>query len=148
MDRKFKAVLFWIIVGIAAVLLWQVVHSTPQDRDFPEISYSQFISDVDGGKIEGVTITGALIRGSYREGKGGFRVIGPTDQGVYLDSLRKGGVETRFRAAPEQSLPLQLLGTWAPLILLAALWFFMIRQMQRRKSTPSPGTGAGPIEPK
>jgi cell division protease FtsH len=28
------------------------------------------------------------------------------------------------------SWPLQLLGTWAPLILLAALWFFMIRQMQ------------------
>jgi cell division protease FtsH len=27
-------------------------------------------------------------------------------------------------------LPLQLLGTWAPLILLGALWFFMIRQMQ------------------
>ena len=28
------------------------------------------------------------------------------------------------------SWPLQLLGTWAPLILLGALWFFMIRQMQ------------------
>ena len=28
------------------------------------------------------------------------------------------------------SWPLQLLGTWAPLILLAALWFFMMRQMQ------------------
>jgi hypothetical protein len=29
-------------------------------------------------------------------------------------------------------MPLQLPGTWAPLILLGGLWFFMIRQMQRR----------------
>ncbi len=35
-----------------------------------------------------------------------------------------------FRDVNSGSLPLQLLGTWAPLILLGALWFFMIRQMQ------------------
>ncbi len=35
-----------------------------------------------------------------------------------------------FRDINSGSLPLTLLGTWAPLILLGALWFFMIRQMQ------------------
>ena len=40
------------------------------------------------------------------------------------------GVTITIRDINSGSWPLQLLGTWAPLILLAALWFFMIRQMQ------------------
>jgi hypothetical protein len=31
---------------------------------------------------------------------------------------------------------MQLLGTWAPLIVLGGLWFYMIRQLQRRKVPP------------
>ena len=44
--------------------------------------------------------------------------------------LKAKGVDFKFTDANSGSLPLQLLGTWAPLILLGALWFFMIRQMQ------------------
>jgi len=63
-------------------------------------------------------------------------LIGPTSQGALLESLREKNVEIWFRDAANGSWPLQLLGTWAPLLLLAALWFFMIRQMQRRGLTP------------
>ena len=45
-------------------------------------------------------------------------------------ALNDKGVNITFRDVNSGSLPLQLLGTWAPLILLGALWFFMIRQMQ------------------
>jgi cell division protease FtsH len=47
-----------------------------------------------------------------------------------IKSLRDKGVNITVRDVTNGSWPLQLLGTWAPLILLAALWFFMIRQMQ------------------
>ena len=47
-----------------------------------------------------------------------------------LKNLQSKGVNITFRDVNSGSLPLQLLGTWAPLILLGALWFFMIRQMQ------------------
>jgi cell division protease FtsH len=40
------------------------------------------------------------------------------------------GINVTFRDMNSGSWSLQLLGTWAPLILLGALWFFMIRQMQ------------------
>ncbi len=39
-------------------------------------------------------------------------------------------LRSRSKNVNNGSWPLQLLGTWAPLILLGALWFFMIRQMQ------------------
>ena len=47
-----------------------------------------------------------------------------------IKTLRDKGVSMNIRDITSGSWPLQLLGTWAPLILLAALWFFMIRQMQ------------------
>ncbi len=79
-----------------------------------------------------VTITGSRVQGQYRDRKGTFRLTGPSDPGVYLDTLRVKDVDVWFKEAPVGSLPLQLMGTWAPLILLGALWFFMIRQMQRK----------------
>ena len=149
MNASLKTVFFWFFICVSALLLWQSVRSTPQDRRSPEISYSQFISEVQGGNIASVVITGSQIQGEYRNTKGAFRLAGPNNQGVYLDALQNKGVEIRFKDVATDSLPLQLLSTWAPLILLGALWFFMIRQMQRRRTTLSGGTpsGTGPLGP-
>lgn len=145
MNRGIKTILFWLVVSVAAVLLWQVVRSGPEGR-IPEISYSRFLSEVEAGNVATVTIAGAEIQGLYRDGKSAFRLIGPSNPSLYLDQLRERGVEVRFRLANTDNLPLTLLGTWAPLILLGALWFFMIRQMkqlgaQKQANTPQ-GSGS------
>jgi cell division protease FtsH len=144
MNRGIKTILLWLVVLVAAVLLWQVVRSGSEERN-PEISYSRFLSEVEAGNIATVTIAGAEIQGLYRDGKGAFRLIGPSNPSLYLDQLREKGVEVRFRLANTDNLPLTLLGTWAPLVLLGALWFFMIRQMKQlgaKKQASSP-QGAG-----
>jgi cell division protease FtsH len=135
MNGTVKTIVFWLVIGISALLLWEVVRSTQPGGNAPEISYSQFMAETGAGNIASVSITGDKIQGVYREGKGSFRLIGPSNAGVYVGALRDKGVEIWFRDAPSQSAPLQLLGTWAPLLLLAALWFFMIRQMQRKRAT-------------
>jgi cell division protease FtsH len=134
MNRTIKTILFWAIIVVSALLLWQVVRSSPEDQRTPEISYSQFISKVEAGEISRVDIAGSRIRGQYRDGTGAFRLIGPSNPAVFLDTLRSKGVEIWFKDVPGDNLPLQLLGTWAPLILLGALWFFMIRQMRLRSA--------------
>lgn len=151
MNRTLKTVIFWMVIAVSATLLWQVVRSSHDERNTSEISYSRFMSDVESGNVASVKISGSEIQGWYREGKGAFRLFGPTDSGAYLDALRKNGVEIRFGDVRGDSLPLQLLGTWAPLILLGALWFFMIRQMQvrrasRRDDSPSGGGTFGPSD--
>jgi cell division protease FtsH len=128
--------MFWFVLGISALLLFQVIHPAPGKEPVPEISYSQFVSEAEAGSIASVNIEGGRIRGQYREGKGTFQLTGPSNPGLFLGVLRDNGVEIRFKDSASASVPLQLLGTWAPLILLAALWFFMIRQMQRRTNTP------------
>ncbi len=134
MPRAIKAVVFWLVIGVSALLLGRIVRASPADQQSPFISYSQFMSEVEAGSVSTVKISGTLIQGEYRDGKRHFRVNGPSNQGLFLDDLRRKGVEIWFADATQGALGLQLLGTWAPLILLGALWFFMIRQMQRKGS--------------
>jgi cell division protease FtsH len=141
MNSTIKTVVFWIVIGVSALLLWQVMRPSPAQQGIPEISYSQFMTQVEAGDVARVTITGSQIQGIYRAG-GGFRLVGPTSQGAFLESLREKNVEIWFRDPGSGSWPLQLLGTWAPLLLLATLWFFMIRQMQRRSTPKAQGDGS------
>ena len=79
MNRGIKTILYWLIVLVAAVLLCQVVRGGSEGRN-PEISYSRFLSEVEGGNIASVTIAGAEITGLYRDGKGAFRLSDPAAQ--------------------------------------------------------------------
>ena len=133
MDKTVKTLVFWIVVFVSAFLLWQTVKAGGNQQAVPEISYSEFLLRVASAKVAKVTIAGHQVTGTDRDGSL-FRVITPANQEPMLEGLQRQGVEIWFKDVGEASLPLQLLGTWAPLILLAALWFFMIRQMKLKQA--------------
>ncbi len=149
MNRAAKTLIFWTFILISSVLLWQVVRSNPNDQRRTEINYSTFMADATAGRIADVKITGAEIRGRYRDGHA-FQLTGPENPAVYLPTLQEKGVQIVFGDAHSNSLPLQLLGTWAPMVLLGALWFFMVRQIRRRNlARPPAGTvPRGKIDPR
>jgi cell division protease FtsH len=126
-----KTVLFWLLIFVSAVLLWQVVKSARDGQKDTELNVSQFMTDVDQGNIRELTVNGMEVRGKHKDGSA-FHTTAPSNYFTpeMLKALQSKGVNITFRDVNSGSLPLQLLGTWAPLILLGALWFFMIRQMQ------------------
>jgi cell division protease FtsH len=145
MDSTVKTALFWIFLVVSAVLLWQVVRSSGAPGGHsPEITYSAFISKVQAGEVARVSVAGTQIEGEYRKGAGEFHLTGPSNPAAFLGILQDQGVEIRFRDANGASLPLRLLGSWVPLILLGALWFFMMRQIRRGNPPRSRGSGFGP----
>ena len=147
MNTVVKTILFWMVIVVSAFLLWQTVKSGGSSQPVPEISYSEFLARVASGQVSKVTIAGSVVRG-YEAKSGGFRVIAPSNQAAMLDALQQHRVEIWFKEGTEQGWPTWLLNL-APLILLAALWFFMIRQAQRRRSGgDSPPTYTPPQEPK
>jgi cell division protease FtsH len=124
-------VLFWLLIGISALLLWEVVKGARDGQKDKEVNVTQFMSDVDQNNVREITVNGMEVRGKYRDGSA-FHTTAPGNYFTpeMLKNLQGKGVLITFRDINSGSLPLQLLGTWAPLILLGALWFFMIRQMQ------------------
>lgn len=138
-DRTMKTFVFWVVLVLTALLLWQVMRA-PKNVQSPEITYSTFIMKAQAGDIASVSIIGSQTEGEYRNGTGRFHLTGPGNPAAFLGILQDKGVVIRFRNAQEANLPLTLVGTWAPLILLAALWLFVIRQIRiqqiRRKDPP------------
>jgi cell division protease FtsH len=126
-----KTVLFWLLIGVSALLLWQVVKSARDGQKDQELTVTQFMSDVDQNNIREIEVYGMEVRGKHRDGSQ-FHTTAPTNyfSPEMLKNLDDKGVLIKFKDINSGSLPLTLLGTWAPLILLGALWFFMIRQMQ------------------
>jgi len=124
-----KTVVFWVVIGLSALLLWTVIQQGRSGQKDAEVNFSQFMSDVDSGNVHEVTVDGMQLRGKHRDGSA-FHTTVPANYPDMIKDLQNKGVAMTFRDANSGSWPLQLLGTWAPLILLGALWFFMIRQMQ------------------
>ena len=127
-----KGVVFWLVIVISASLLWQVVKSGGNAQRTAEISYSEFLSQVEGGNVKEVRIVKSRATGTYRDGRS-FQVVVPMSQEGMLETLRHNKVEIWFRDVAGGEWPNWLMNI-APLVLLAALWFFMIRQIRYRQN--------------
>ncbi len=129
MNSTVKTVVFWVVIVLSGLLLWQVVKaggSGPKER---EINFSEFMAQVDQGNVSEVTILSADVRGKYRNEKAGFHTTVPANYPDMIKILREKGVNITVKDVQSGNWPTWLLNL-APLILLGALWFIMIRQMQ------------------
>ncbi len=129
MNSTVKTVVFWLVIVLSGVLLWQVVkgaNSGAKERDF---TFSEFLSNVDQNNVTEVTITGQEVHGKLKNDKSGFRTTVPASYPDMIKELRDKGVNINVKDAQAGGWPSWLLNL-APFILLGALWFIMIRQMQ------------------
>ncbi|MGH9500039.1 MAG: ATP-dependent zinc metalloprotease FtsH [Terriglobales bacterium] len=129
MNSTVKTVVFWLVIVISAFLLWTVVKQGSSSQKDSEVSFSQFMTSVDQGNVSEVTIIGMEVRGKYKEGNSTFHTTVPANYPDMIKTLRDKGVTITVKDISNGSWPSWLLNL-APLVLLAALWFFMIRQMQ------------------
>lgn len=138
MNKAAKTLVFWMVIVIAGTLLWLAVRNTnSQAQHTPEISYSEFLSQANAGNVARVRIDRVVVNGSYRNG-GSFRVIVPPDQGELLALLQQKDTEIWFLDMNDQS-SWNWLVNLAPLILLAALWYWMIRGLRAKAKPQSLG---------
>jgi cell division protease FtsH len=124
-----KTVVFWLVIVLSGVLLWQVVKGANSGAKERDITFSEFLSQVDAGNVSEVTIIGQEVRGKFKNDKASFHttiMAGYTDM---VKELRDKNVNMTVKDAQAGGWPSWLLNL-APFVLLGALWFIMIRQMQ------------------
>src|SRR5258708_16919251 len=102
-----------------------------------ELACSAFIVRVSEGAVSDVAFTGQEASGKFKEGNpaGGFHVIVPANYPVMYDVLRDHGVKYTIKDAQGPNCPLMLI-QFSPLLLLAFLWFVMIRQIDPGVNKP------------
>ena len=123
-----KNLALWVIIGVLVLALFQLF-SPGRDRG-PEttLAFSDFIAEVDSGRVSDVTMEGDSITGHFSDGRA-FRTYAPDDPSL-VQRLTDQGV--RISAAPASNGPsiLSVLLSWFPFLLLIAVWIFFMRQMQ------------------
>jgi cell division protease FtsH len=126
LNSTLKSLLFWMVLVIVGVLIWNF-STTFQTRDNP-IAFSKFIESLDKNEVVQVTLTGNEVSGTTKAGTK-FRTYAPPQYEGLGNKLVERNVEVDAKE-PTGSPWAAIIYAWAPLIIMIGFWIFIMRQMQ------------------
>jgi len=134
-----KSLAIWAGILLALVLFVSMFESGTRASAGESIAYSEFLSRVDEGTVKEADIGEGYIAGKYTNG-GAFRTYSPQDPTLVQRLVDKN---VTFRAQPEEqtSFWMILLYQSLPFILILAIAFFVMRQMQKNSGSGAMGFG-------
>jgi len=129
MSSNVNKLIFWLVIACLVIILYTVVKPGNKKVEQP-LTFSQFLTAVEAGKIKSVQITANEVKGSFvDEAEGTLRTLIPSNFPDVYKMLRDKDVNVEIKEASNANF-ISLIINSIPFILLLALYFFMIRQMQ------------------
>jgi len=127
MNSRTKNILFWVVVGLFMILLFNLI-SVPHHEPEEEVIFSEFMTKLDKGEIERVIIKASHISAVMKD-KTRIRTYS-VEYPELVQVLRDRGVQIEAKPPDESPWYITFLVTWGPFVLFLGLWFFLMRQMQ------------------
>ena len=129
MNSTVKTIVFWVVILLSVGVLYEVIRAGGSSNKEREIKFSEFLSSVEQGSVQEVTVNGNEVRGTYRNEKANFHTVVPPNFPDMYKTLHEKGVNVTVKDMSASTWGLYIVN-FAPILLLAGLWFVMIRQMQ------------------
>jgi len=126
-NTSVRTLLWWFILMAALTGACFVVSSSNWQSNI-ELSFSEFIYQVNKGQIASVTITGNKISGQTTSNVHFNTYVPNQYEGLANQLVEKGIVINAKEEKP--GLWGNILYGWGPLLILAIIWIFFMRQMQ------------------
>src|SRR5713101_597068 len=127
MNSRVKNLIFWVVVGLFMILLFNLFTFQGQSPD-EEVKFSEFVAKVEQGEVREVTIRGNHLNGVFKDGRL-FKTY-TVEYPELVKVLRDNHVTIVAKPPEDNPWYVTLLVTWGPFVLFLALWFFLMRQMQ------------------
>ena len=126
--NNFRNLAIWVVIGVLLIALFSLFQGQVMKSTTKEITYTEFWDKVNGGTIKSFTDSANYITGKDTSGAAfeGYIPLQDSD----LTKLRDQKIEMNFKPPQSENFWGNALLSWAPLILLGAVWFFFMRQMQ------------------
>ena len=122
-----KNILLWVIIAVVLVSVFKNFNVAPEQT---MVDYSDFVLEVDNGRVHRVTISDNEIMGERTSGEK-FKVIRPPVADLDLvGDLLENNVIIVGEEPSRQSIWMQLLVAAFPILLILAIFIFFMRQMQ------------------
>ena len=128
-----KNLIMWVIIVLLSVGLFNMFQDPNKiNSKTNTLAFSNFLNEVDAGRVVEVKIQGNNISGVLADGKT-FSTYSPNYPEL-VEKLSAKGVS--IIASPQEDKMPSLLGillSWFPMLLLIGVWIFFMRQMQGGK---------------
>ena len=123
----------WVIIVLLSVGLFNMFQDPNKvNSQKNTLPFSNFLNEVEAGRVVEVNIQGNNISGILADGKS-FNTFSPNYPEL-VDKLSENNVS--IVATPKEEKMPSLLGillSWFPMLLLIGVWIFFMRQMQGGK---------------
>ncbi|HTS48272.1 MAG TPA: ATP-dependent zinc metalloprotease FtsH [Bryobacteraceae bacterium] len=127
-NSNIKTAVFWVVIIMAVVLFWTLVHNT-KSRPDAQLSYTNLMNDVVADKIKSATITGNDLVGKYKDDDQQLHAVIPANHQALDDAMWQHKVNVTYNKEAGSGW-VSILINAIPFVLLLAFWIFMMRQMQ------------------
>ena len=126
MNTFLRNIGIWLVIGLVMLMLFNLVG--PRESNEREISFSEFISQIESGSVLEVIIRGSQIHG-VSDTNGSFQTQVPNYPALFkiLDSHQ---VRVKVEPTDQNNLFMAILSSWLPMILIIGIWLFFMRQVQ------------------
>jgi len=122
----YKNLALWLVITLMMIMLYNLFNQ--QQMAETTISYTEFLSMVEGERVAEVTIQGQEMTVTDVN-RNRFKVYAPQDNDL-IKMLRTKGVVIQAKPPAESPWYMSVLVSWFPMIVLIGVWIFFMRQMQ------------------
>jgi len=130
-----KNLMMWGVIVLLVVGLFQLFQNPKNIQVSASTSFSNFLKNVDDGRVVQVEIKGNNIEGILSDGTV-FKTYAPNDPNLVEKLTSKGVTITASPVEDKMPSLLGILLSWFPMLLLIGVWVFFMRQMQGGKGGP------------
>jgi cell division protease FtsH len=121
----YKNLALILLFVMLAVLMLHFLN--PSKPNAVETTFTDFLDKVDAGEVYDVTILGPELKGTYTTGKS-FKIVLPPEYPDLVKDLRAKKVKIKSELVKDSAW--NFIAVWAPFILMAVWFMFIIRNMQ------------------
>jgi cell division protease FtsH len=126
--QSHKTLVLWLLIILVFVAFYQVFQ--PKEAPPREQPISEVMQKVEAGQVKDITIRGDIYEGHYRDDGSAFKSNGFPMTAEFEKILRDKNVKVTVERAEPNSLWGQLLVQLAPVVVIVAIFFFLMRQLQ------------------
>ena len=127
MNKFLRGISLYLLLAIIAISVVSSIYTKPTVN---EITYSQFLAQVNEGKVKTVTFIGTQqVQGEYQDG-GVFITTVPPQTPDLVTFLAERGVAVAAQPQPAPPWWMSILPNIITLVIFIAIWVFILNQMQ------------------
>ena len=124
--NTYRSLFIWLLIGIMIILLFNLLNAPQKAPE--EIIFSDFLTKLEANQIDEVTIKENSITGRFKDGSK-FRSYSP-EYPELINTMRGKNVKITVKPPDQNPWYVNFFFTWGPIIFIAVIWVFFMRQMQ------------------